>query len=181
MNGSLYHVLPPVCAGSDQQPHFMQVYMIDGHERQVEACMQANGYNDELDKRVVSMIQGFLNEHNPYIQKFCMIRQQLSSTNSSVEEAILQIVNKSRRGAAPVRPELAFFIPDLSVNINVFHDVRVQNRDGSFFCINKNNAMYGPLHYVLMFPYGDVGYSFVIHEKQFTMLLFYQHLLQIRS
>ena len=87
----------------------MQVYVINSHERQVEVHMQASGYNDELDKGVVPTIQGFLNEHNPYVENFHVIGQQLSSSAySSVGEAILQIVNKTGKGAAFVRPELAF-------------------------------------------------------------------------
>ena len=74
-------------------------------------------------------------------------------------------MNKKGRGAAPVRAELTFFIPDSSADINNFCDVRVRNKDGSFFSINENNPMYDPLHYVLMFPYGDIGFSFVIHQK----------------
>ena len=70
MNGTLYHASPLVCPGRGEHPHFMQLYVINGHDAQLDVHMQASSFN-ELDLGAVSLIQGFLNKHNSYVQKFC--------------------------------------------------------------------------------------------------------------
>lgn len=37
-------------------------------------------------------------------------------------------------------------------------DIVVNKRDGGFWKLNEMNGAYDPLHYVLMFPYGESGF-----------------------
>ena len=58
VNGSSYHALSPIYANSRNILHFIQLYMIDDHDMQLDACTCATGFNDESNKGVVSTIQG---------------------------------------------------------------------------------------------------------------------------
>jgi hypothetical protein len=77
----------------------------------------------------------------------------------------LQLIMESgadkRRHNLPTSNEIAVIIPDEYGQAG-FRDIVLANRDmdgdESFNIINPNNAAYMPLHYVLLFPNGDVGW-----------------------
>eukprot|EP00980_Cylindrotheca_fusiformis_P015655 scaffold4510_cov103-Cylindrotheca_fusiformis.AAC.1 len=60
--------------------------------------------------------------------------------------------------------------------------------DNHFSCITELSPIYNPTHYVLMFPYGDPGWSMNWKNSTFckcrtdgTLLKFYRQRMQIRE
>ena len=58
----------------------------------------------------------------------------------------------------PSAPEIARVIPESNSNGSFQRDVILQSRSGKLKRISDLNAHYDPMHYVLMFPKGDLGW-----------------------
>ena len=91
--------------------------------------------------------------------------------------------------AAPQVDEIAVFMPNSTQHMTQpfcsYRDIQLRDFTGENQSINEMNGMYDPLHYPLMFPYGDLGYSYLdkknyIARKQLTPQDYYQQMLQIR-
>ena len=78
----------------------------------------------------------------------------------------------------PTVDEIAGFVPHDDMDFNQFRSIKLFNANGTFSCINELNSAYDYTHYVLMFPNGDIGYSYGMPT---TVLKFYQQRLQVRE
>ena len=67
-----------------------------------------------------------------------------------------------RRENLPTANKVAIVIPDKHENASyrdiVFTDCGPPKEPPRYHCINLNHAAYIPLHYILLFPYGDCGW-----------------------
>ena len=91
--------------------------------------------------------------------------------------------------AAPTENESSAFIPNstgqYNESISTYRHIQLRDMNDKNFSINEMNPMYDPLHYPLMFPYGDLGYEYIPHnqyytKKPLTPQLYCQQILQIR-
>ncbi len=69
---------------------------------------------------------------------------------------------------APVVDEIAAIIPSDGTDADMTHDIILHRVGGPLQCISKTHPAYTPLHYVLLFPYGEGGWHVAIplHNAQ---------------
>ena len=67
-----------------------------------------------------------------------------------------------RRFNAPTASEIAVILPGDGTEVLQKRDIQVYVKSGGVKRITEFNAAYDPLHYVVMFPHGDLGYHFNI-------------------
>lgn len=186
LNGQLYHALPPVIPGQSDKPRFVQVYMLDAVDDQVEARMtDLSGFpNVEPDRSFSSRLSELIAETNPHAIIYKSAFDDYFRNNLLTHEVGVEILDRGGRYGKPTVDEMSVFLPDQHTNINASRSVRLRNVDGSFYSIDELSPLYDPLRYVLMFPHGEVGYYWDRRNRYenmcMTCLRYYQQLLQER-
>ena len=66
VHGTFYHAIPPILPSRGQTPRFVQIYMLDSEEEQIQARLQGPN-QDELDQNIIHLIQAYLLENNPFV------------------------------------------------------------------------------------------------------------------
>ena len=174
VHGSIYHSIPPVVPGTKSNPRFVQLYVID------------NGMNyinrQGLDSSKMFEIMQFLLKHNPWAQAIRQHSRKYLLYDPSVPTIGLTIKNSTRRQyESPTIDEIAVFIPNSSVRFDSYRSIQLFNANGGFSTINEFHESYDPTHYVLMFPYGDSGYSSKYFKEKISPMQYYCQRLQVRE
>ena len=146
-----------------------------------------NDIRDCLNKILLEKLNSLILEINPYAKKFKMLADEHLKPDKCKEIAV-QILSMKGQYAAPESEEIGVFIPNTdnqySSKTPIYRNIILRDKDGKNFSINEMNPMYDPLHYPLMFPHGDVGYSYNCNwsssEQNTTVLKHYQQIMQIR-
>ena len=170
IHGALYHRQGPlVPAGGLEDARFSQIYLYDP----ADAARARFTLAPELNANLITSLTMRLHEHNPLIQLYQTARERFAAI-SEVEDNCRLILNPQlrlilergadrRRENLPTANEVAIILPE-EYGSRGFRDIvlarRVNGEDvrNSFTLINPNHALYLPLHYVLLFPYGEHGW-----------------------
>ena len=161
--------------------------MLDTKKDQLDARLQ-NDIRDRLNKTLLDKLNSFILKINPYAKRFKKLADEHLKSEKCKEIAV-QILSMKGQYAAPQSEEIGVFIPNAEGQYSsitpIYRSIILRDKDGNNFSINEMNPMYDPLHYPLMFPYGDVGYDYksnwgISREKQTTVLKHYQQIMQIR-
>jgi hypothetical protein len=121
--------------------------------------------SDLIDIHMLERLQATIHECNPYIEFFKTIA-------SSIENHEMQILLKAckkglQRGRynLPTTQEIVAIIPrDGSEELSP-RDIKVQLCNGGIQHILDLHQAYIPLHFVLLFPYGEPGWQTDINSK----------------
>jgi len=112
-----------------------------------------------------------LHETNPFIALYKTAKERLAEQDDQNQDVrvilnpqlrlIVEVGADRRRHNLPIVEEVAMIIPT-EYGDSTFRDVvlamRVQARGTKFSIINANHAAYMPLHYVILFPRGELGW-----------------------
>ena len=113
-------------------------------------------------------IQNMLHGCNPFVATFNHAADVFSNSQDSenLKLVLKQDTNKDlRRSNIPTASEISVIIPGCSSSIPSNRDIVLYKRasncpDGHDIThINETNQYNDPLHYVLIFPFGDVGWT----------------------
>ena len=170
IHGALYHRQGPLePTGGLGDARFSQIYLYDP----ADAARARSARAPELDANLIHSLTMMLQESNPLIRLYLTARERLAEI-SEMEENCRLILNPQlrlvvergadrRRENLPMADEVAMILPE-EYGSEGFRDIvlarRVngENVGTSFTLINPNHALYLPLHYVLLFPYGEQGW-----------------------
>ena len=98
------------------------------------------------------------------------------------KEVALKILNFEKEYAAPTQDKIAVFMPNSSGQFSeqflTYRHILLRDMNGQIVSINEMNPLYDPLHYQIMFPYGDLGYEYQ-KGKNLTPQMHYQQIIQI--
>ena len=190
IHGSLYHRQGPlVPAGRPVDARFSQVYLYDP----AEAATARAGGAEGLDPNLIASLTMMLQRSNPLIQLYLSAREQYAKISEEGGDACLilnpQLSLVVERGADRRREnlatgdEVAMILPE-EYSEQGMRDIvlgKSPNREdvGAFTIINPNHALYLPLHYVLLFPNGELGWHwsrtlFNRPDKRLTQRSFYR-------
>ena len=127
----------------------------------------------ELDERLIASVTQMLQTVSPFIQLYLTARErfaQLSEQEPNLRiildprlSLILESGADMRRENLPTANEVAMILPE-EYGRGGFRDIVLAERingeipNNGFSIINSNHASYLPLHYVLLFPYGEPGW-----------------------
>ena len=167
--GALYHRQGPlVPVGGLGDAQFSQVYLYDP----ADAARARSARAAELNANLIQSLTEMLQECNPLLQLYLTAREHFAEIGEAEENCRLILNPQLRlvveRGADLRRENLptangVFMILPEEYGSEGFRDIvlarRVNGQDvaNSFTRINPNHALYMPLHFVLLFPYGEHG------------------------
>jgi hypothetical protein len=190
-------VLPP----HNSEPEFAQIYILDPLE---QATRRNTIFNEGLDEELLFTLQQELEACNPLCQKYKSIRELEYGKNISRLKILLkhceeplhqegQLQRKRRRRQLqerqydlPTALEVAVLMP--GEDTKGPRDIIVESRTNGCQRIYEDRVMYDPLHYILLHPMGDHGWSYKTYEKRvqgprpkyISVCEFYAYRLQIR-
>lgn len=170
IHGELYHLQGPLVPSSQEPPAFAQLFFYDPEY----ATDLRAGRNPRLNRTILQDLHEMLLEvRNPFIGLYKTARERLRTQEGNFRmvispqmKLVVQAGADRRRENLPVADELAGIIPDEYEDIesrDVILAVREPGRNGPLLHrVPVTNAAYMPLHYVLLFPYGEHGWHWSI-------------------
>ena len=167
IHGELYHLQGPLRPHENNAPVFVQLYFYDP----IYAAQERGATHPTLDSNILLQLTTELHEINPYIQIYKTARERLEEVAPSENDfriilnpqlkLIMETGADRRRENLPTSNEIALIIANEYGEAG-FRDIvlarRTGNIDNNFSIINPNHASYMALHYVLLFPNGDMGW-----------------------
>jgi len=180
VHGQLFHSCPPALPKPGETAKFVQLYIVDNALEEVMKHKQ----NANLNKDVVEQILEYLKENNPWAKAIAKTVKEYMLNQPNVKSVVIDFVpNTGHQYRVPQDDNIAGFVPtSASDKFNEHRSIYITNANDSFRKIDELNAMYDPLHYVIMFPKGDPGFSKIVADlnDEDTLLKFYQQRMQIR-
>ena len=165
IHGELFHYQGPLVAGSQEVPSFAQLFFYDPD---YATNVRATRY-PQLDRTILAELAQVLTDCNPFIHIYQTARERLADQLPEQFRLLLnpqvRLVIESgadrRRENLPTSDELAVILPDEFAERSR-RDIVLAVRDPArnaprLTRIDVTHAAYMPLHYVLLFPHGDLG------------------------
>ncbi len=161
IQGKVFHRIGSLKPSEGEVPKFAQLYFYDS-DNEVKNRLH---HNPHLKEDILLRLQDCLKRVNPYIESLQY------ATNFCEENPELKVVihpdrkprqEHPRKYNLPTGSEIAIIMPGEQEGPL---DVILQNKDGKLQSINSLHRSYDPLHYVLLFPGGDDGYTDSIPKK----------------
>ena len=195
--GQLFHFHGPLRPPSHETPSFAQLFFYDPA---YATDIRANQYS-QLDRTILLRLTEMLTDCNPFIRIYKTARERLATQQADFRILLnprLQLVIEAgadrRRENLPTSNEVTVIIPDEFTDASR-RDLVLAVREAGQDCpqlhtINVTHPAYMPLHYVLLFPYGDPGWHYGLQlqdrngTRQRTRLdqrVFYRYYLHVRE
>ena len=164
IHGELYHLQSPLKIVEGCVPQYAQLFFYDP----VYAAQVRSERNSDLFAQLMRQLTNMLHDINPYILLYktaakCLriANQQTRVVLNSQMHLIVQIDADRRRENLLISEKIAIIISNEYAEAE-FRDIVLNLRDSSqdefaFSSIIANHVAYMFLHYVLLFPAGDVG------------------------
>jgi len=167
IHGELYHLQGPLEPQPGQQPKFAQLFLYDPRY----AASIRHAEHPQLLETILERLTLMLHEINPFITLYKTARERLAEQENQGQDMrillnpqlqlVLEVGADARRHNLPTGDEVAMIIPT-EYGDSSFRDIvlatRTHNGGTGFTIINENHAGYMPLHYVLLFPRGELGW-----------------------
>jgi hypothetical protein len=168
LHGSLYHMAGSLIPNDGDRPKYAQLYIHDP----AAALAARKTRNSNLDPRIMTALQMTLNEFHPFMplykHAYQIMTEKPPEEHANVEARILLQPSADRRcyNLPAEAEEVAAIIPgtgeeNKSKHCEIVLCLRAPENGYPLKMISHLNPLYAPLHYVLLFPFGDLGW----HEK----------------
>ncbi|XP_026404956.1 uncharacterized protein LOC113300036 [Papaver somniferum] len=121
--------------------------------------------NKDLDREIFSIIQDTLLKHSRFIplyrHAYDILKDRQASSDKTVQVSLHFNENSDqRRYNLPAVEEVYVIVLEKPGDVTTTRDILLHLKDGNgLTIIDECNPAYLPLHYVLLFPYGDLGWS----------------------
>lgn len=159
INGTVCHKIGPILPKNDD-PKFAQIYIYDND---YQLNKRENIFHElALNKdNLLQDLQSYINSHNPYAKLYKNAFEILKNDPSLDVNIILKQDNVriDKTFALPTNDEVAIIIPgtDQSRHETKTRNIVVKSKQDKLLNVSEIHSAYDPLHYVLMFPNGDLG------------------------
>ena len=149
---------------TDGSAHYAQLYVLDSQQEKTERFQRmhiAQGTSDAQKRRlkgILTQVQEAIHSVNPYVKDFKQI-MELPEEDLEHAHIVISASEKPRDGHSGVYNAPAN-LNEVSI-LTTFgsHDLVVQRRGGPISEIHAMNPAAQPLHFTLLFPYGDKGWD----------------------
>lgn len=197
IHGELYHVHGSLTIKPPHAPRYAQLFFYDSSY--VTDFRQAR--QPTLDPTLLKNLHEMLEDNNLFVPFYRTAQerlQELSQAGNLLLNPRMQLVMESsadrRRENLPVAQEVAVIIPDESDAASP-RDIILATRDNQQITphlqrIHSDHPAYMPLHYVLLFPHGDLGFHWALRlhnidgseqQKRLSQHAFYRYHLYLRG
>jgi hypothetical protein len=169
LHGELSHRIGSLLPAEGEEPLYAQLYVIDtAHAHDMRMI---NPWNAMLDAGVMQNLQDMLHNCHPAVQFF---KQAFTKTSNMSRDQNCRVVLRFDQGCdwnryntpSATTNEIAVIIPGGDDQIRGSQDIVLYHRDGSLQRINDCHPLYPSLHYVLLFPTGQLGWYPKIPKQQ---------------
>lgn len=174
IHGELFHYQGPLVPGSQEIPSFAQLFFYDPD---YATDIRATRY-PQLDRTILAELGQVLTDCNPFIHIYQTARERLADQlpgqfrlllNPQVR-LVMETGADRRRENLPTSDELAVILPDEFAG-GSRRDIVLAVRDPArnaprLTRIDVTHAAYMPLHYVLLFPHGDLGWHYELRLRE---------------
>ena len=171
IHGELYHLQGPLEPAEDQHPQFAQLFLFD----LAFAADSRSIQHPTLDPVILQQLTDMLHQCNPYIEIYQTAKERLEDIPPELGnmqvilnprlQLIMEAGADKRRYNLPTSNEVAMIIGDEYCEAG-FRDIVLASRNSSgrlhLTTINPNHGSYMPLHYVLLFPNGELGWHWAL-------------------
>lgn len=175
IHGELFHLQGPLQPAANELPQFAQLYFYDS---EYATSIRGQRYGGQLSLTTLRELIDCLTVVNPFIHIYRTARERLAECQQDTEAVrillnpqlclIMESGADKRRENLPTSNEVALIIAD-EYNKAGCRDIVLARRsvegDAQFTSINPNHAAYMPLHYVLLFPHGDLGWHWALQLR----------------
>ncbi len=161
VSGELHHQMGSLLPGENQKMSYAQLYIHDP----MEALGMCNCRNPNLKPEIMSALQELLHDVNPYVPLYrhaYLIMKDKPHEEYPNLEVRLHVGDGTddQRYNLPTVDELAAVIPgDGSEPVKNEQDIVLCMHDQSLKRISQLHPSYQSLHYVLLFPYRELGWN----------------------
>ena len=160
IQGALHHKIGTLLPMDGNQPTFAQLYIYD--PTSITDMAMRNPLNNRLDIATMATLHDMLYRNN---QLTHIYKKALELTNNVPADQRQQVIlhldptTDRRRYNLPVAEnELALILPgDGDIHTDP-RDIVIRKQGGGLQRISELSPLYQPLHYVLLFPYGEPGW-----------------------
>ena len=186
--GRLYHSLGPLVPDPNEQKKCAQFFIHDGSitaEQEAQQRMNSSDTTKQLDKSILMELQQMLHRDNRFVKDFKFIGNLPDKDVKDVQFLLRK--DKPPKGHHRGRYNLPTCDEVALININEalkFGDVKVFKKGGGVRYISEHNPEFDPLHFVLIYPDGQSGWTNDLKQKngkKLTALMYYKYLFQYRS
>jgi hypothetical protein len=191
VHGQVYHNLGPLLTSEAQEtPKFMQIYFHDTADSTQVRLNATNLNSPGPASEIMQLLENEVRRCSPYIQRFEYAIQRMLETPSLL--LVLQAEKRPPTGHArvynvPTADEVAVLIPE-SYDENTKPSARdfvVHLRGGGVKRMKVLNQHYDPLHYVLLYIFGEEGWNMETRSKEqrrkkISVMDFYAFYLMVR-
>ncbi|KAI7939162.1 hypothetical protein MJO28_014741 [Puccinia striiformis f. sp. tritici] len=161
VKGTIHHNIGSFYPLSQEVPRFLQLYIYDT----ANEFENQRVHGQDLSPQLMQRIQSILDRSNPLIQQFervaseitpnCSIRLTDNATN--VDQRVYNL---------PTGDQIAaIWVEGNDPSTTETRDVIIKYYDGSLSRISELDQKYDPLHYVLLHPNGELGWSPALKEE----------------
>lgn len=173
IHGDLFHYQGPLDLSSQEAPQFAQLFFYDSDF----ATRTRHARNPTLNPTTLRALTDMLFECNPFIPLYQTARERLrtqTTYNRIILNPQMRLVVESgadrRRENLPTSTEVAAILPNEfgeASRRDIILAIRNPSVNGpQLKQVHVTHAAYMPLHYVLLFPYGDYGWHYDLHLRE---------------
>ncbi|KAG5517186.1 hypothetical protein RHGRI_037823 [Rhododendron griersonianum] len=160
IHGELRHRAGSLLPQHGKDAKYAQLYIF----YPTSALEVRNRNNEQLRRDVLETIQETLLQVNPFVDKFRQayaILNQLDVAGQTLPAHLHYSSSKDRRTYnLPTADEIAVVIPGDGSKASGMRDIVLHLRgDNQLMQINECHPAYLPLHYVMLFPHGELGWE----------------------
>ena len=157
--GKVHHRMGPLPPEEGAKPAFAQLYILDPDKTNKKRL----DFFPDLSREVLDKVDQMLRQHNGFVSLFERAVQTSNQENKPelklVINANMNDVPNPRRYNTHTSNELAAFIPDGMVPEVNRRQIVLNVRCGGIKFTDDLHHDYDPLHFVLLFPRGEAGWS----------------------
>ena len=187
ISGQVYHALSQMQPEPGRKPSFSQIYIYD---QEHELDNQLHSFQ-KLDRTVLKELQDIIKAVNPYAQLYKHAGDIMKENPSQDVKLVLRAHDEKSNidphiYNLPTGTDLAVILPvdrqDASQRDVVVYKNATSHPAGKYLMnIKATQPMYDPLMYVLMFPFGDLGWErdYKSGNKKYTAMQYYKYRLMI--
>jgi len=163
--GELHHKLGALLPPGDLTPSYAQLYLYDPAEAR-DARM---GRNTSLNATTMSDLQEMMLAHNPFVNNFKQaqeIMREVPDRQNLHVRLTYKAHSDPRRYNLPTSDDIAVILPGDGTPEASNRDIILRQKDGGLHRISETHPTYAPLHYVLLFPRGELGWHWNIPIRE---------------
>jgi hypothetical protein len=173
IHGELRHLSGSLLPEESTSPSYSQLYVVDPHEAYRYRILR----NENLSLHTMQTLQQVMYDYNAYSPIYRHAYEVLQMYDAPDYTVKLCVVpgNDPRRYNLPTTDEVGIILPENDSFRGDFRDIILHLRPRHYYNtfhnqehvqldrINEGHAAYAPLHYVLLFPYGESGWYYELH------------------